>query len=252
MRNMTKQDFFKSFKNQTYVNQLEKIERKFESRHIEATNTTELTIYGVIGNSWWEDSISATDIDEALKNTTGDILIHLNSPGGDATDGIAIFNRLINHKEKHNAKVTIRVDGWACSAASLFPLAADEVVMGLGSMIMIHEASTVVWGTKRDMRKEADVLEQLEEGIIDIYMTKANVSREEIRKMVDDETWFSAQKAIENGFATSTAASNKDDEIAQLKTQLTSLQTEFEQHKNQNQEPAPAPLNTVKKRRVLF
>ena len=189
MRKMTKQDFFKSFKNQAYVNQLEKIERKFEARHNEATNVTELTIYGVIGDSWWDDSVSASDIDNSLKNATGDILIHLNSPGGDAFDGIAIFNRLINHKEKHNAKITIRIDGWACSAASLFPLAADEVIMGLGSMIMIHEASSFAWGTKRDMRKEADVLEQLEEGIIDIYMTKAKVSREEIRKMVDDETW---------------------------------------------------------------
>ena len=249
MRKMTKQDFFRSFKNQAYVNQLEKIERKFEAMHNSTTNTTELTIYGVIGDSWWEDSISASDIDEALKNTTGDILIYLNSPGGSAPDGIAIFNRLIDHKEKHNAKVPVRVDGWACSAASLLPAAADDVVMGLGSMLMIHEASTIVWGTKRDMRKEADVLEQLEEGIIDIYMTKANVSREEIRKMVDDETWFSAQRAIEIGFATSTAASNKDDEITQLRTQLTNLQNEFENYKNQ--EPLP-PVNTGSKRRVLF
>ncbi|OAB31759.1 phage tail protein [Paenibacillus macquariensis subsp. defensor] len=247
MRKMTKQDFFKSFKNQSYVNQLEQIGRKFEARHIEATNTTELTIYGVIGDSWWEDSISASDIDEALKNKTGDILIHLNSPGGDASDGIAIFNRLINHKEKHNAKVTIRVDGWACSAASLFPLAADEVIMGLGSMIMIHEASTIVWGTKRDMRKEADVLEQLEEGIIDIYMTKANVSREEIRRMVDDETWFSAQKAIDNGFATSiaTPSTTEDNkEVSQLKAQMQSMQKELLQLKNAEPEkPAPVKQN---------
>ena len=252
MRKITKQDFFKSFKNQSYVNQLEKIERKFEARHNDVTNTTELTIYGVIGDSWWEDSISASDIDGALKNATGDILIYLNSPGGDAFDGIAIYNRLINHKEKHKAKVTVRVDGWACSAASLIIFAADEVVMGLGSMLMIHEASSFTWGTKRDMRKEADMLEQLEEGIIDIYMTKANVDREEIRNMVDEETWFSSQKAIEISFATSIAASNKDDEVTQLKAQLLSLKTEFDNYKNQNQEPPPLPANTGKKRRVLF
>ncbi|MFA8306625.1 head maturation protease, ClpP-related, partial [Paenibacillus alvei] len=228
------------------------IERRFETFYNETSNTTEMTIYGIIGNSWWEDSISASDVDGVLKNTTGNILIYLNSPGGDAADGIAIYNRLMDYKAKHNTKVTVRVDGWACSAASLFPAAADETIMGLGSMLMIHEASTIVWGTKRDMRKEADLLEQLEEGIIDIYMTKANASREEIRNMVDNETWFSAQRAIEIGFATSTIASNRDDEMTQLKSQLLSLQTEFDNYKNQNQEPPPLPANTGKKRRVLF
>lgn len=246
MRRITKEEYFKSFKNQSYVNQLEQIVRKFEARHVEATNTTELTIYGVIGDSWWEDSVSASDIDEALKNATGDILIHLNSPGGSAFDGIAIFNRLINHKEKHNAKVTVRVDGWACSAASLFPAAADEVIMGLGSMLMIHEASSFAWGTKRDMRKEADVLEQLEEGIIDIYMTKANVSRKEIRNMVDEETWFGAQKAIEIGFATSTAAPSTTDneEVSQLKAQMLAMQNEIQQLKNvEPEKPTPVKQN---------
>lgn len=244
MRKMTKQDFFKLFKNQEFVTQLEKIERKLEAKVNEKTNTTEITIYGIIGNSWWYDSISASDIDELLKDITGDITINLNSPGGDAFDGIAIYNRL----KKHDGNITVNVDGWACSAASVIAMAGDTVNMGLGSMIMIHEASTVVWGTKRDMRKEADVLEQLEEGIIDIYMTKANVSREEIRKMVDDETWFSASKAKEIGFAT--VVEEKDYEVTNLRTQLSNLQQEFEQYKNQNQAPQP-PINKGS-RRVLY
>lgn len=237
MRRITKQDFFKGFKNQAYVEQLQKIGRKFETRRNESTGVTEITIYGIIGDSWWEDSVSASDIDAALKEITGDIVIHLNSPGGDAFDGIAIYNRL----KQHDGKVTINVDGWACSAASVIAMAGDEVVMGLGSMMMIHEAWSVVWGSKTDMRKEADVLEELEEGIIDIYMTKANVEREEIRKMVDAETWFSAQKAVDIGFATSTAAADsKDKEIASLRAKLTAVQNELEQLKNQRNEPAPA------------
>jgi len=252
---MTKQDFFKTFKNQSYVEQLQKIERKFEAFHNEASNTTELTIYGIIGNAYWEDSISASDIDQALKNINGDILINLNSPGGDAVDGIAIFNRLMKYKNEHKAKIKVNVDGWACSAASLFPLAADETVMGLGSMLMIHEASTVVWGTKRDMRKEADVLEKLESGIIDIYMTKAKASREEIHKMVDDETWFSAQEALEMGFATATGTfSNKDSEITQLRTQLATMQEEIKQLKNQsqNEDPVPVPAPAAAAKRIFF
>lgn len=241
MRKITKQDYFKSFKNQSYIEQLQKVERKFETFHNEATNTTEMTIYGIIGDYYWEDSVSASDIDNALKSISGDIVIHLNSPGGDAFDGIAICNRL----KKHDGKVTIHVDGWACSAASVIAMAADELIMGLGSMLMIHEASSFVWGTKTEMRKEADVLDELEEGIIDIYMTKANVSREEIRNMVDAETWFSAQKAVDIGFATSTSATNgKDKEITQLKAQLNTMQNELEQYKNQSQKDEPKPVLT--------
>lgn len=249
MRRITKLDYFKSFKNQSYVEQLQKIERKFETFHNEAANATELTIYGIIGDSWWEDSVSAGDIDNALKGISGDIIINLNSPGGDAFDGIAIYNRL----KKHNGKVTINVDGWACSAASVIAMAADELIMGLGSMFMIHEASTVVWGTKRNMRKEADMLEKLEDGIIDIYETKANVSRDEIRNMVDDETWFSAQEAVDMGFATATGSkSTKDNEITQLRTQLTAIQNEFEQLKSQSQKGDPIPAAAAAVTRILF
>ncbi|WP_397347902.1 head maturation protease, ClpP-related [Paenibacillus sp. 32O-W] len=239
---MTKQDFFKTFKNQSYVEQLKKIERKFETYRNESAGTTEITIYGIIGESWWEDSVSASDIDDALKNIEGDIVINLNSPGGDAFDGIAIYNRL----KKHDGKVTINVDGWACSAASVIAMAADELIMGLGSMMMIHEASSIVWGTKTEMRKEADVLDELEEGIIDIYMTKANVEREEIRNMVDAETWFSAQKAVDIGFATSTSSVNsRDKEIAQLRAKLTASQNELEQLKNQSPKGEPNPAAAV-------
>ncbi|EJW14226.1 ATP-dependent Clp protease proteolytic subunit [Paenibacillus alvei] len=244
MSRITKQDYFKTFKNQSYFEQLQKIERKFESFRNDATNTTEFTIYGIIGDSWWEDSVSASDIDNALKTVNGDITINLNSPGGDAFDGITIYNRL----KKHDGKVTINVDGWACSAASVIAMAADELVMGLGSMLMIHEASSFVWGTKTDMRKEAGVLDELEEGIIDIYMTKSNISREEIRNMVDAETWFSAQKAIDIGFATSianAATGSKDDEITQLKAQLNSMQSELYKLKNQSKNEDPKPVVTA-------
>lgn len=195
---ISKEDFYKIFKNQTYVEELKKIPQNFKVVHDEENETTEITIYGVIGSSWWSDSFSASDIDKAIKEAgNNDIIINLNSPGGDAFDGISIFNRL----KRHSGKVTIYVDGWACSAASVIAMAADELIMGLGSMMMIHEASNIVWGTKTDMRKEADILEELEEGIIDIYMTRAKVSREEVRDKVDAETWFSAKSAVEIGFA---------------------------------------------------
>ena len=248
MRGMSREDFFKSFKNQSYVEQLKEIPQKFNVVHNEETKTTNITIYGIIGFSWWDDSFSATDIDNALNEAgDNDIVINLNSPGGDAFAGIAIYNRL----KRHEGKVTVHVDGWACSAASLFPAAADETIMGLGSMIMIHPASSVVWGTKTEMRKEADVLEELEEGIIDIYMTKANVSRDEIREKVDSETWFGAKKAVEIGFANKAEGSDGNDPGEP--TNATNSVLDFDQEKqinnelqtalktnNQIQEPSPA------------
>lgn len=189
---------FPNFKNEKFAKQLESIEREFHAEHDEDNKVSNITIYGVIGDSWWRNSISASDIDRELKAAgDNDIIIRLNSPGGDAFDGVSIYNRLKDHK----GKVTVYIDGYACSAASLIPLAADEVIMGIGAMVMIHEASTIVWGTKSQMRKEAGVLEKLESGIIDIYMTVAKVEREEIETMVNNETWFTAEESVAIGFA---------------------------------------------------
>jgi ATP-dependent Clp protease, protease subunit len=257
MSKMSKEDFFKMFKNQSFVEQLKEIPQKFNVVHNEETKTTNITIYGVIGYSWWGESFSATDIDNALNEAgSNDVVINLNSPGGDAFAGIAIYNRL----KRHEGKVTVHVDGWACSAASLFPAAADETIMGLGSMIMIHQASSIAWGTKTDMRKEADVLEELEEGIIDIYMTKAKVSREEIREKVDSETWFSAKKAVEIGFANKVegAESGEDNTVSNSalgddqKRQIMNDLKNILKPNNQVQEPSPTTATPVEKEKGSF
>ena len=238
---------FMKFKNEQYKDQLKKIPHNFAAVHDEEKGESTLTIYGIIGDSWWNESTSASDIDKAIAQAgSNNLIIHLNSPGGDAFDGIAIYNRLMNHKSKHNAKVTIHVDGWACSAASVIAMAADDLIMGVGAMFMIHEASNIVWGTKTNMRKEADLLEKLEDGVIDAYMTKANVTREEIREKVDAETWFSAQEALEIGFATSTATTvDGNEEITQLKAQMQALQFELKKFKNQQEK---VPSNTKRRR----
>lgn len=238
---------FLKFKNEKYEEQLKNIPHNFAVAHDEEKNESTLTIYGIIGDSWWDDSTSAIEVDNALKQVgSNDLVIHLNSPGGDAFDGIAIYNRL----KKHDGKVTIHIDGWACSAASVIAMAADELIMGAGSMVMIHEASNVIWGTKNDFRKQADLLEKLEDGIIDIYMTKANVEREKIKTMVDDETWFSANEAVEIGFATSTATSTiveDNEEITQLKAQMEAMQNELQQFKNTKPEkPTPVKQNSAR------
>jgi len=247
-----------NYKNTQFDEDLKAVPHNFAVKHDNENTVTEMTIYGVIGESWWNEKwTSAIDVDNALKEAgINNLVVRLNSPGGSAFDGIAIYNRLMNYKKETNAKITIHVDGWACSAASVIAMAADELIMGLGAMIMIHEASSGVWGAKGDFRSEADLLEELEEGIIDIYMTKANVDRKEVRKKVDAETWFSASKAIEIGFATSSAASvegNKDNEIANLRAQNANLQNEISQLKNQTKtEPTPKQVQPTNKRKGFF
>ena len=215
------------FKNSAYNEKLNSIPNNFAVKNEDGSKEAEIIIYGEIGDTWFEDSTSAIDVDNALKEIGDkDVIVRLNSPGGSAFDGVSIYNRLKQHK----GKVTVYVDGYACSSASIIAMAGDEVVMGEGSMLMIHEASTVAWGSKGDFRSTADMLEELESGIIDIYMNKAKVSREEITDMVNAETWMSSKKAIEVGLADKLISSTVDDnkEIENLKETIFNMQKQLE------------------------
>lgn len=197
----------RKFKNEKFNDQVPKINKKFEAVTNTAASTTEIIVYGDIGDSWWGDSISASDIDHALKDVkTDNITVRINSPGGNAFDGITIYNRL----KDHPAKVKVIVDGWACSAASIIAMSADELVMNTGSMLMIHQASIGIFGNKDELEKEAELLGKLDSNLVDIYMTKALVDRKEIEQMVKNETWFTAEEAIAIGFASSVEDTNED------------------------------------------
>lgn len=229
---MHKEILFSLYKNQQYINQLKDIPQKFEVKHDEESKTTEITIYGVIGESWFEESFSANDIDRALKGAgDNDVTIRLNSPGGDAFDGISIYNRL----KQHEGKVTVHVDGWACSAASIIAMAGDEIIMGLGSMMMIHEASTMAWGPKGYMRKISDMLEKLDNGALDIYESKANISREEIKEKQEAETWLTAKEAVELGFADKVVENQKSEKDEKVENRVAHLRTKEEWEEVMNQ-----------------
>jgi ATP-dependent Clp protease, protease subunit len=202
----------KRYKNEKY-NHLATVSHQFKAEAAEDTEAIELTIYGDIGESWWYDSTSAKDIEEALKGITANsIIVRLNSPGGDVFDGIAIYNQLKNHL----AKVTVYVDGLAASAASLIAMAADELIMNTGSMLMIHEASTWAWGTKHDIRKTLNALEGIDKSIADIYMTRFQGDRSEIEQMITNETWFTASEAVEVGLADRVNEVVKEDETEEV------------------------------------
>jgi ATP-dependent Clp protease protease subunit len=124
------------------------------------------------------------------------ITVWIDSWGGATTAGVGIYNAI----KEHDGKVTVKIDGKAVSAGSLIAMAGDEILMAPGSIFMIHNPWTGLYGESSDMRHVADVLDEVKEGLINIYELKTGKSRDEISKMMDEETWMSAKKAKAEGF----------------------------------------------------
>lgn len=131
------------------------------------------------------------------ENNDKPITVWINSMGGDVFAASVLYTAL----KKHEGKVTVIVDGSAMSAASVIAMGGDEILMSETSIMMIHNPSTYAWGDYREMEKTVDILNEVKETIINAYVTRTGKSREEISQMMDDETWMSANKAIELGFA---------------------------------------------------
>jgi ATP-dependent protease ClpP protease subunit len=144
--------------------------------------------------------VTAADFTRELQAVQADsIALHLNSPGGDVFDGIAIYNAL----KAHPANVNITVDGIAASIASVIAMAGDTVTMSKGSMMMIHEPFALVIGDSRDFRKQADALDLMGDSIAGIYAERAGKKPEEWRAFMVEEKWFGDQDAVDYGLADS-------------------------------------------------
>ena len=161
-----------------------------------ASSSSRVQIYGFIGD-WWDGNDSATLAEQINGLDTDEIEVHLNSPGGYAFDGVAIFNAL----RQHSATVRVVVDGLAASAASLIAMAGDEVIMATGSQLMIHNGSTMAYGTAEDMRYVAGVLDKLSASMAEIYRVKAGGTADDWRAVMDAETWYTAEEAVTAGLA---------------------------------------------------
>lgn len=163
---------------------------------------SDIVIYAGIGQDFWGDGsmISAKQVSDELKkipDTVKTLNIRLNSPGGDVFEGVAIYNRLKQHK----AKKVVYIDGLAASIASIIALAGDEVIMGEGSLMMIHLPWTFSYGNRTELDNMINRLMDAEEQMLSIYSKKSTVSRNEIRAMLEAETWLDSDETIELGFA---------------------------------------------------
>ena len=162
-------------------------------------DSNELYIDGVIAEeSWFDDEITPRLFFEELKNKSGDITVWINSPGGDYIAASRIYTMLLEHK----GNVTIKIDGLAASAASVIAMAGTEVLMSPTSLMMIHNPLTVAIGDSTEMQKAIDMLKEIKTGL----------SREEISNLMDGETWFDKNKAIEMGFCDGTLTDKRKDE----------------------------------------
>ncbi len=158
-----------------------------------------ITMFEVIGEDWWTGGgVTAKRISAALRSIgKNDVTVKINSPGGDMFEGIAIYNLL----RSHPAKVTVEVLGWAASAASIIAMAGDDIRMGLGSFMMVHNAWGVVIGNRHDMRESAELFDGFDGAIADIYEARTGMKRADIEKLMDAETFMGPSEAVKNGFA---------------------------------------------------
>lgn len=164
-----------------------------------------ITIYDVIGTDWWTgEGVTAKRIGAALRSIGAgkDVVVNINSPGGDMFEGIAIYNLLAAHE----GKVTVNVMGLAASAASIIAMAGDTINMGTGSFLMIHNAWAVVVGNQNDLRDAADVFAGFDAALADIYHARTGVKKAEIADLMNAETWLGAGDAVKRGFADGTIA----------------------------------------------
>jgi len=162
-----------------------------------------LRLYGPVGFKFdHDDGFTAASVARSLDGMEGPLEVTLNSGGGLAWEGVAIYDQLKNY----DGKITIRIEAAAFSAASIIAMAGDEVIMGEGSFMMIHNASIVAIGEKGDLIKTAKMMEKLDGEMADIYARNTGLKAKAIKSMMDEETWMTAAEAVADGFATSSVA----------------------------------------------
>lgn len=164
------------------------------------TDGVTISILSPIGKPWFEgdDVFSAKDLMTQLESANKKpITLNINSPGGDAFEGVTIYNLLVDYP----APITVNVLGEAASAASVIAMAGDRIRMYQGALMMIHSSSGLAIGNADDMRELADILEKLDGSVADVYAQRTGNSRETVIEMMQAETWMTPDEAVDNGFA---------------------------------------------------
>lgn len=173
-------------------------------------NGNEIVLSGTVGELYFEDCFTASDVIVALAQVgdASDVTIRLNSGGGIATEGSAIHSAIA----RHSGRKTIVVEGIAASAASAIAMAADELVMSLGAIMMIHDPSGFTFGTVKDHQLSIDMLTSLGDAMASIYAKKSGRTLAECRADMEAEIWLTADEAVKLGYADKALGAANDNE----------------------------------------
>lgn len=192
----------------------------------ENEDSTNLYIFGEIapdGRVFENDADKSaySIVNELKKASSNNINVHINSMGGDVGEGLAIYNTLKNSGKN----VTTYCDGFACSAASVVFMAGSERVMSRETLLMIHNAWTVSVGNADGLRKDADDLDKINETMSNAYLEGTSISKEDLKALMDNETWITADEAMQYGFATKIIGDDdaKASAMASIKAKLTAI-----------------------------
>jgi ATP-dependent protease ClpP protease subunit len=172
-----------------------------KARNAAASN--ELLIYDMIGYDWWTGGgVTPGQVNafiDGLPKDTTEIVVRINSPGGNVFDGIAIYNALVNSGKR----IVVKIDALAASIASVVAMAGDEIEMAGNAQMFVHKAWSIAMGNADDFLKEAAALESIDGSLVATYTARTGQSAEAIGQMMGDETWLNAEAAKEKGFADS-------------------------------------------------
>lgn len=203
-------------------------------------DTADINIYGDITSWPWEElgEVSANNLSKQLADLAGvsTINVHISSYGGEVKEGLAIYNAL----KSHPAKVRTICDGFACSIASVIFMAGEERIMNDASLLMIHNAWTYAMGNAAELRKQADDLEKITQASVNAYMAHSSLSEDEVKALMDAESWLLPVEALEYGFATSILEDESKQPSQSVKKQLLDI---IKQHRVQAaaEEPEEEP-----------
>ncbi|MGV7093811.1 head maturation protease, ClpP-related [Siccibacter turicensis] len=175
------------------------------------TDENSISVFDVIGADYWGEGVTASRIAGALRSMNGaDVTVNINSPGGDMFEGLAIYNLLREYK----GKVTVKVLGLAASAASIIAMAGDDIQIGRGAFLMIHNCWVYAMGNRHDLAQIAADMEPFDKAMGDIYSARTGLGFDEVAAMMDGETYIGGSDAVAKGFADSLLSADEisDDE----------------------------------------
>ncbi|MGI8363038.1 peptidase S14 [Bacillus wiedmannii] len=225
---------------------------RFEAK---GENEYKLTVYGSIGG--WFSENNAEAVRRKIQDVKAEkIHVHINSGGGSAFDGVAICNQL----KQHDAEIIVHIDGWAASAASVIAMAGDKIIMPSNTMMMIHQASTFEYGNADLFEKTARDLRKIDSALAASYKKRFVGTDEELKQLLKDETWLTAEEAVALGLADEiadeieiddTQEEEEEEVVENFKEDLVAKYTK--QPNNQRpKEPIQEPVKTKQNLSTLF